>query len=62
MKEEWRWHEAKIGMKEGVFAIREKELMSFILCEWTIIRYDGSYNLMVKKIGPSWTQSIDGLN
>ena len=49
-------------MKEGVSAIREKELMSFILCEWTIVRYDESYNLMVKKIGSSWTQSIGGLN
>jgi len=49
-------------MKEGVSAMREKELMSFILCKWTIIRYDWSYNLMVKKIGPSWTQSIGGPN
>ena len=32
----------KMGMKEGVNAMREKKLMSFILCEWTMIRYDGS--------------------
>ena len=31
--------------------MREKELISFILCEWSIIKYDGSYNLVVKKIG-----------
>jgi hypothetical protein len=50
MKEERRRQEAKIGMKERVCAMKEKELMSFIWCEWTIIRYDGNYNLVVKKI------------